>query len=268
MNGLGFGSAVVAAASAALAVALWVPLQPTGAVPAASAARPRPQRWLPALAIVTVGVAGLGLPAWPAVPLGITTAALAVLVSLWRRQRGRIRRRALEGVLLEACQQLSSELHAGQPPGAALDHAAQLWPALAPAAEAFRVGADVPDTLRETARRLDISDLRLLAAAWQMAWRTGQGLAASAERVVGQLVDARATRRVIDGELASARATARLLAALPVVALAMGSGTGGDPVGFLLSTPVGWLCLGIGLTLGVAGVWWIEAIASDVESGW
>ena len=107
--------------------------------------------------------------------------------------------------------------------------------------------------------------MRLLAAAWQLAQATGQSLAAPIERVVEQLVAARATRRVVDGELASARATARLVAILPVVALAMGAGTGGQPVAFLFGTPAGWLCLAAGLALGLAGLWWIEAIASDVE---
>jgi tight adherence protein B len=261
----GIAPALVAAGSAGLAVALLTPARAIRGLPALSA--PRPSRWwvwrLMAVAVAALLV--LGLPAWPGVPVGIAGCALAVLWSLWTRRRSRVRRRALEGVLLETCQQLASELCSGQPPGAALDHAARLWPALAPTAEAFRVGADVPDALRDTAARLDVSDMRLLAAAWQMAQRTGQGLAASVERVVEQLLNARAIRRVVDGELASARATARLVAALPVVALAMGSGTGADPLAFLLSTPAGWLCLGAGLALAVGGLWWIEAIAADVE---
>ena len=134
-------------------------------------------------------------------------------------------------------------------PGRALDRAAADWPPLAPVAEAFRVGADVPDgapRLAATARA------RATCGSSRPPGRSrtapAHGLADAVDRVArGPARRARPPGGSSTGELASARATARLVAGLPVLALAMGSGAGGDPWGFLLGHPVGLACLAAGL---------------------
>ena len=199
------------------------------------------------------------------VPVLVAAPAAWAGWTLWQRRRRRHEAQATSERVLEACEQLAAELHAGQPPSVALALAAATWPALAPADAAFKVGADVPDALRGLASRPGAADLRLLAAAWQVAHRTGQGLASAVDRVTVDLVAARRTRRVVAGELASARATARLVAGLPVLAWAMGSGSGGEPLAFLLGSPAGWGCLALGLAFLVTGLWWIELIARDVD---
>jgi len=205
----------------------------------------------------------------PRVALLAAIAALAGLGGL-RLLRARHRRQAANrssARVLEACESLAAELVAGQPPGVALQCAADDWPALAPVAEAFRVGADVPTAWRAVATEPGAGDLRIVGAAWQVAHRTGEGLADTIDHVARDLRAAQATRRVVDGELASARATAKLVAILPFLALTMGSGAGGDPWGFLLGHPIGLACLGLGLAFAFVGLAWIEALARDVDRG-
>jgi tight adherence protein B len=169
--------------------------------------------------------------------------------------------------VVELCDGLQAELAAGQTSAAALERVGAEWPALLPVARSAAAGGDVPSALRDLAAGPGVGDLRVVAAAWQVAHRTGHGLAGALARIAQELRDADQTRRVVSGELASARATARLVAGLPVVALLMGGGAGADPWSFLLGHPAGLACLAGGVGCGIAGLAWIEVLARDVERG-
>lgn len=218
---------------------------------------------LPLLALAGVTFVAPPRVVVPAVVAGVVATGGA---QLWRRRATRLAAARTAATLVDVCEQLAAELTAGQPPGRALASAADEWAVLGPVAEAARVGADVPAALRRAGTVPGADGLRWVAAAWQVAHRTGQGLATAVDRVALDLREQQATRRVVEGELASARATAKLVALLPLAALALGSGVGGDPWRFLLGTPVGWGCLGAGLALGWLGLWWIETIARGAEA--
>lgn len=245
---------VLAGLAAGFAVATWLPQR-------RSEARCRP--WPLLVAAALPGCAVLS------VQRGVLAAILAAAaLAAWLSWRSRARRRealVTAAGVVEACEQLAAELASGLPPGSALDRVATEWQLWRPVAEAHRIGADVPGALRMVATTPGAAELCWVAAAWQVAQRTGQGLAAVVDGVSLDLRADASTRAVVRGELASARATARLVAALPVIALLMGSGMGGDPWAFLLATPPGLACLAAGLGVGAAGLWWIEHIAQSVE---
>lgn len=212
--------------------------------------------------ILLVGVLPLHLLGLVLLALGAGAGAVA-----WVRAR-RVAREAASTRLriVEVCDQLAAELRSGAPPGRALERAAEDWPPLRSVAETQRIGGDVPEAFRALSGLPGAADLRYLAAAWVMAHGAGHGLAHALGRVAADLRADQSCQRIVVGELASARATARLMAVLPLLALVMGSGAGGDPWGFLFGGPLGVAVLGAGLVCGGLGLWWIESIARDVGS--
>ncbi|WP_151083684.1 type II secretion system F family protein [Nocardioides cynanchi] len=247
---------VLAAALASAAVLLALPSSALGPSP------PRPAgRW-------AAGVLAIAVVLRPGTWL-VLCAILAVAAAggrlLWRRRAETRSAARTTSAVVEVCDLLAAELGAGRPPGAALDEAAATWPALRPVADACRLGGDVPAAMRTAARAPGADGLRLLAGAWAVSQRTGSGLAGSSRRVADACRLDQSTRRAVAGELSSARATSRLVAALPVLALLMGTGSGADPWSFLLATPVGLACLAGGLGIGFFGLWWIELLARAAD---
>jgi len=226
----------------------------------------------PALAqfavIASVVLLGLLLGSWLSTERLVLTALLAAAAVgvgrlVQRRHAARSAERRSDQVLA-VCEAMASDLSAGQPPLLSLDRAAAEWPEFAPVAVAGHVGADVPAVLRRLSRRPGARQLRTLAATWQVAHDTGSGLAAAIGQAAEAIRSDRRTVRLIAAELAAAHATARMLAALPLGVLLLGSGIGGDPVGFLTGSAAGLVCLALGLGLSFAGLLWLERIADRV----
>lgn len=180
---------------------------------------------------------------------------------LGRRARGRVR-----GQVRDALAEVVADVRAGQPPARALERAlASADTHLAPRSlAAVRWGGDIPGALRDDARSADQPLLSAAAACWSVAER-GAGLADALDRVVQQDRKAEEVRRQLQAQLAAPRATARMLALLPLIGLGLGFAIGGDPLGWLLGTPFGWACLGLGLALTGLGLAWTSRIATRTE---
>ena len=257
-------AAVVAGLLAAVAGFLLVPPGARPPVAGPEEGRPVPRSALAAAALLVAGAVWSWLEVRQFVLVVLLVLVVLGVLRLARRRRAaRAAERRSERVL-DACDAMASDLTAGQPPLTSLDRAAQEWSELAPVAVAGRMGADVPAALRQVARRPGAAQLRTVAATWQVAQETGAGLAAALTQAAEAIRSDRRTARLVGSELAAAHATARMLAVLPLGVLALGAGIGGDPVGFLVGTTPGLVCLALGLALSFAGLWWLERIADRV----
>jgi tight adherence protein B len=86
--------------------------------------------------------------------------------------------------------------------------------------------------------------------------RTGCSLAAVTAAVEDDLRARHRLRLELRTATAGPRASAMLLAGLPVLGLAMGSGVGADPWRVLTTTGTGQLLLVLGVALELAGLSW------------
>ena len=259
---------LLSAGLAAAAVGVLVALPATaglrlGALTSHGPARRTAGRWDRLLLAAPLGLLVLGpVPAL----LGL---AGAVVARRWWAGRVRARERAAErATAVEACGVLAGELRAGRRPDEALTAAAQMATgpsgvALRAAGAAAGLGGDVPAALVASAARSAVPEvLRALAACWTVCAATGSGLAAAVERLEEGLRAEQAERRALAAELAGPRATAALLAGLPLVGLLLAGALGADPLQVLLHTPLGLVCLVVGLGLDLLGVLWTSRLAA------
>jgi tight adherence protein B len=214
-------------------------------------------------AIAVAGLLALG-DASTAFDVAGLALAFAWIAWLARRRRADADRRRRHGAVVGLCGALAAELTAGIPANTALMRACRDWPEFAPGARAAELGGDIPEALRSLAATPGTEGMRAIAAAWAATAQSGASLARVLDRLVDALRDEVAAQAEVDAALEPPRATARLLAALPVFGVALGTAMGASPVHFLVGTVAGRLCLLTGLLLALAGVAWVERLASVV----
>jgi tight adherence protein B len=116
-----------------------------------------------------------------------------------------------------------------------------------------------PDERGQRAARVDALTSRV-AAAINLAERTGAPLAELLERVEADARAADRARGAAMAQAAGAVATAWLLAGLPAGGIALGYAIGTDPLGILLHTPIGAACAFGATVLQLAGLAWSRRI--------
>lgn len=232
---------------------------------------------------VTGGAAGAGrrrvrLPLLAAagaatVAAGVSTPLVALLAGgsaalaarAWAARRAGADAEARLAALAEALGALAAELRAGR----ALDEAArgaagacsdrECGAALVRAVRAPGAvgsgGGDPPAGGNELA-----AELGRLSAAVVLSGRTGCSLATVVTAVEDDLRARLRRRRALLVATAGPRSSARLLAGLPVLGLAMGSGIGADPWQVLTETGPGQVLLVGGVLLEVAGIAWTNRL--------
>ncbi|HUR75310.1 MAG TPA: type II secretion system F family protein [Sporichthya sp.] len=222
-------------------------------------------------AAVAVGLlcpgAGRGLERLGPAPSDPGWRAPLVRVKRWRP--GARRRAETERIrVVEFASALAAEVRAGRPARAAVvaavdGGAAGTWGAGVRAAAAG--DADVGSALAAAAEQPGADDLRDVAACWQLAEVTGAGLGGALEEVAAAAGERSAHRARVRAQLAGVRTTGWLLAALPLVGMALAASAGARPWQVLLGTPSGLALLVLGLGLDAAGVLWLQRMARRVE---
>lgn len=202
----------------------------------------------------------------PVLVLGLGAASVTVviqrLIRAWRRRLARSRRQA---ACVELCDALAAELDGGLSAVRALERSCGPWSELAGVVAAARLGDDVGAALRRTAQLPGAEGLRAVAAAWDVAARSGSALSLVLTKVAEGLRNDQEARAEVMAALSPPRATAKLLAALPLFGIGLGFSMGANPLRFLLYTGPGVLCLSIGVVLALLGVWWVELLATAAE---
>ena len=219
---------------------------------------------LPALAVG--GLATLWVSAGPSAT-GLIGAAVVVGTVVSRRGAARRRERRLRGSVCELCRAIASELRSGAIPTVAFRAAVEAAPLElharlgAAAAAAAGDAAELADALITTAGAAPSLDgLRRLAACWRVVVASGAMTAPAVDRVADALLDELELDRALAAALAGPRATWRLLAALPVAGLLLGSAIGVSPFGFLFGSVAGAGCLVGAVLLDAAGLAWTSRI--------
>jgi tight adherence protein B len=198
------------------------------------------------------------------VPVAFAGAALVVarLVVSMRTTR---RRAAFADQLDDTLQLVASGLRAGHSLVRALDAVAR--EAESPTAEEFarvvnenRIGRDVSDALADVATRMQSDDLAWVAQAVAVHREVGGNLGEVLDHAGETIRERGRIRRQVRALSAEGRMSANILMALPVFVAIVLAVVSPSYISLLVTTPIGWVLIGISLVLFIVGVIWLRRL--------
>ena len=220
-------------------------------------------RWAGPAALVVLGLVAGPLAAGVLVVLAVI-APRALRPALQRRLLDR-----RDAQLPAALERLASALRAGSAPTTAFIALAEVAPEplraeLRVTAAEIQHGAPMSAAVDRWATRPHASPaVRLAAGALGLGVDAGGEVARSMDRVAATLRERHELQAEVHALATQARASAGVLAVAPVAFTALVSTIEPGMVRFLLTTPVGMLCLVSGLGLEAAGGLWMARIVSE-----
>ncbi len=226
-------------------------------------------------AIVAALVAAVGGAATPvhrrpgarATRGAVRTISHASAIRLLERTRPQHRHRRRDAQLPDALERLAAAVRGGQAIGPALREVAVTVPdplgaELRPIAAAIDQGEPVARALAGWAERPDAStDVRLVVASLTLGAHAGGEVARAVDRVAATLRERREVQGEVRALATQARTSAGVLAAAPLGFAALVSTIEPGAVAFLVTSPLGLVCLVAGLGLEALGGVWMARIS-------
>jgi len=231
--------------------------------------------WVAGAALATALLVAAGRPRVrrPPAPTGATAPVAPPLVQVERALRRVVERAApgrrlarRDAQLPDALDRLAAAIRAGQAIGPALVELARtapdpLGPDLRGVAARLAHGAPVATALAHWAGVPSASaDVRLVAAALTLGADAGGEVARAVDRISVTLRERAELRGEVRALATQARASAAVLTLAPLGFAVLVASVEPDAIAFLLTTPIGLLCLVLGLALDVAGAMWMSRI--------
>lgn len=181
------------------------------------------------------------------------------------RFRQRRSQRAAQAALPQVCYLLAGAVHAGLPLDQAVRVAAEEAP-LPVRHEFVRVvrlldmGTPFAEAITVLATEIGGDDVTLLVFALRLAHETGGDLVTALHAVAARMHDVARVRHRIASLTAQGRISAVVIALLPFLMLVIMLRVVPMAVMPLVTTGLGWGCVGAALGLDLLGVWWLQRI--------